>query len=95
MDERANGVMETSKRSPAAEARELEEEVDTIRDELGDLVGELDRRRHRATTPLLIGAAAVVASTTVVAGVLLWRQASARRRLTAMGYVRDLLFGKT
>jgi len=56
MDERKDGVAPHDGTSPRRAAGELEAEVDAIRVDLGALVGELDRRRHRARTPLLIAA---------------------------------------
>jgi hypothetical protein len=90
MDQRADGLVANSKDvDPEAQARDLEQEVDAIRDELGDLVGELDRRRHRAAKPVMLGAAAVAASAGALAGFLLWRRHA--RSKTAFGFVRDLL----
>lgn len=40
-------------------AEHLQEEVESARDDLGDLVGELDRRRHRAAKPIVVGAIAL------------------------------------
>ena len=90
MDQRTNGVEAAAKDiDPEAQARDLEQEVDAIRDELGDLVGELDRRRHRAAKPVMLGAAAAAASATALAAFLLWRRHA--RSKTAFGFVRDLL----
>jgi len=63
----------------AANPEELEARVDSIRDNLGELVAELDRRRHRAVKPLVIGAIAAVGLT--VGGVLLWRRGRKSSRL--------------
>ncbi|HEX4406538.1 MAG TPA: hypothetical protein VH560_16985 [Polyangia bacterium] len=49
----------------------MEANVEAIRDDLGGLVGELDRRRHRAAKPLAIGAVAVVSLG--IGGYVLWR----------------------
>jgi hypothetical protein len=74
---------------PKSQVREVEQEVEAIRDELGDLVGELDRRRHRAAKPLMLGAAAAAASAAALAGFLLWRRHAKSK--TVFGLVRDLL----
>ena len=89
MDKRTDGVVENKDISPEAQARDLEQQVDAIRDELGDLVSELDRRRHRAAKPLMLGAAAVVLGAAALAGVLKWRRRA--RSNTALGLVRELL----
>jgi len=89
MDQRTDGVVETKEISPEAQARDLEQEVDAIRDELGGLVGELDRRRHRAGKPLMLGAAALAVGAAAFAGIVMWRRRA--RSNTAMGFVRELL----
>jgi hypothetical protein len=67
--------------SPEREAERLEERVDAIRGDLGSLVSELERRRHRAGRPLLVVASATLALAAVGAGGLLyWRHR--RRRST-------------
>jgi hypothetical protein len=81
--------VETKDLSPEAQARDLEQEVDAIRDELGGLVGELDRRRHRAGKPALLGAAALAIGAAALAGIVMWRRRA--RSNTAMGFVRELL----
>jgi hypothetical protein len=88
MDQRANGVRETDDISPEAQARDLEQEVDAIRDELGGLVGELDRRRHRAGKPAMLGALAVAVGAAAVAGIVLWRRRA--KSNTATGFLREL-----
>lgn len=71
--------------NPAPDARELEQQVDAIRDELGDLVGELDRRRHRAAKPMAVAGLALAAAGLTVAGVLVWRRRrEAHRTLLAL-----------
>jgi ElaB/YqjD/DUF883 family membrane-anchored ribosome-binding protein len=67
---------------PAEKAERLEKDIEDIRDNLGNLVGELDHRRKEAFDirlqlrrhpwPLAIGAVAVVG---LVAGGLIWRHA--------------------
>ena len=88
MDQRTDGVVATSDLGAEAQARDLEQEVDAIRDELGGLVGELDRRRHRAGKPALLGAAALAVGAAAFAGVVMWRRRA--RANTAMGFVREL-----
>lgn len=62
-----------------ATARNLEEKADAIRDDLGELVGELDRRRHRAVKPIGIAAVALVG---VVVGSVVFFQIRRRRTAT-------------
>jgi hypothetical protein len=57
--------------SAERQAEHLQEEVEAARDDLGDLVGELDRRRHRATKPIVVGAIAV--AVVGVGSYVLWR----------------------
>ena len=63
---------------PETEAQRLEEKVEAIRDNLGGLVGELDRRRHRLTAtarsalPYVAGAVAAVGL--AITGALAWRR---------------------
>jgi hypothetical protein len=57
-------------------AEHLQAEVEAARDDLGDLVGELDRRRHRAAKPLVVGAIAVLA--VGLGGYLWWRARRSR-----------------
>jgi hypothetical protein len=67
--------------------RDLEQEIGEIRDELGGLVGELDRRRHEALDwrlqvrrhrrGIAIAAGATIAA---VAGVVMLRRSLRRRR---------------
>jgi hypothetical protein len=78
--------------------RDLEREIDEIRDELGGLVGELDRRRHdvldwrlqlrrhRREMRLVLGAALALA----IGGVAL-RRALRRRRERPVAHARSLL----
>ncbi|HEY2901361.1 MAG TPA: hypothetical protein VGL59_12345 [Polyangia bacterium] len=68
---------------------QLEQNVDAIRDDLGDLVGELDRRRHRATRPLLIGAA-VIGGLLIAGGVAFFIR-DRRRRPTRLGMLRQAI----
>ena len=62
--------------------RELESDVERLRDELDAVVGELDRRRHRALQLRrhagLVTAAGTVALLLAVVGIARWR--SSRRR---------------
>jgi hypothetical protein len=70
---------------------DLEQEVDAIRDDLGELVGELDRRRHRATKPVLIGTAAVAATALAFTGLVMWRRhVASRTRHPALEFVRAI-----
>ena len=89
MDKRTDGLVETNEPSAEAQARDLEQEVDAIRDELGGLVGELDRRRHRAAKPAMLGAAALAVGAAAFAGIVMWRRRA--RSNTAMGFIRELL----
>jgi hypothetical protein len=57
--------------SPAEQAEKLEATVEAARDDLGELVSELDRRRHRATKLVPIGAIAI--AVLGVGGYVLWR----------------------
>ena len=63
----------------------LQAEVEAARDDLGDLIGELDRRRHRAMKPLVVSAIAV--AVVGVGGYIWWRlrrsRPAARRELFA------------
>lgn len=84
MDKREAGVGEPeAAEDPARLADELERRIEVIRDDLGGLVGELDRRRHRVGKPLAIGAAALAA--VAVGGIVLW-QLRRRRRRHSLGY---------
>ena len=90
MDQRTDGLVATDTSKPE-DVNGLEQEVDAIRDELGELVGELDRRRHRATKPALIGTAAIAAAAVAVAGLVMWRRhVAARSRNPALDFVRAL-----
>ena len=53
------------------QAEHLQAEVEEAREELGALVGELDRRRHRAMKPLAVAAVAV--AVVGVGSYVLWR----------------------
>jgi hypothetical protein len=102
VDERTGGVMGTRMASDATDggspegaadsedqAERLEEKVDAIRDNLGNLVGELDRRRHRAMKPLMIGVA-VMGGLAIAGGIayLVWRR---RRRPSRLNRVLQSL----
>jgi len=90
MDQRTDGLVATSTSEPG-DVNGLEQEVDAIRDELGELVGELDRRRHRATKPALMGIAAVATAAVAVTGFVMWRRhVAARARNPALDFVRAL-----
>jgi len=94
MDKRTAGVNEERNKptDPAVEAERLEEKVEAIRDNLGGLVGELDRRRHRLTVagkralPYVAGVAGTAALG--ITGALIWRRRNrpsrARRMLAAL-----------
>jgi hypothetical protein len=65
--------------APDRDPQELEERVDAIRGDLGSLVSELERRRHRAGRPLLIVASTTLALAALGAGGLLyWRHLRGR-----------------
>ncbi|HVU52275.1 MAG TPA: hypothetical protein VHL80_16390 [Polyangia bacterium] len=67
------------------EAERLEERADAIRGDLGALVSELDRRRHRARKPLFIAASAGGLAAVAAGAFLLWRRGRRRRtRLQAL-----------
>jgi hypothetical protein len=80
MDKRTAGVNDERSKpaDPAVEAERLEEKVEAIRANLGGLVGELDRRRHRLTAagkrvlPYAAGVAGAAALAMV--GALIWRR---------------------
>jgi hypothetical protein len=59
------------KKDPDKAVTELEQKADALREELGDLVGELDKRRHRAIKPVVVAAAAF--GLVCVAGFVVWR----------------------
>ena len=75
MGEGTPGV-EAKASAPDEAVHRLEDRAGEIRQNLGDLVDELDHRRHRLTKPLVIGAVALVALS--LGGVILWRRT--RRR---------------
>ena len=79
MDEGTPGV-EAKASAPDEAVQRLEERAGEIRENLGELVDELDHRRHRATEPLVVGAVALVALS--LGGVILWRMT--RRRPARM-----------
>jgi hypothetical protein len=57
--------------SAEQQAEHLQAEAEAARDELEDLVGELDRRRHRAAKPIVAG---VIALAVVgIGSYVLWR----------------------
>jgi len=81
-----NGVTITRKPDPVPETpAQLENDIEEIRNHLGDVAGELDRRRHRLfdlrgqvrkrAKPIAIGAAALAA---MGLGLLWWRSRSRR-----------------
>jgi hypothetical protein len=80
MDKGTAGVKENRNNpaDPAAEAERLEERVEAIRDNLGGLVSELDRRRQRLTAagkralPYAAGVAGAIGL--AVTGALIWRR---------------------
>jgi hypothetical protein len=57
--------------SAEQQAAHFQAEVESARDDLGDLVGELDRRRHRAAKPIVVGA--IAAAVVGVGSYVLWR----------------------
>jgi hypothetical protein len=61
--------------SAATKTERLEDKVEAIRDDLGDLVGELDRRRHRAVKPLVVSASIVALG---IGGYVVWRLTHSR-----------------
>jgi hypothetical protein len=103
MDEGAFGMTTTGNddsaevkaESPPETPAQLEEEIEGIRNHLSDVVGELDRRRHRLldvpghirrnAKPIVVGTAALVA---LGAGLWWWR---ARRQQTVAGRMGSLL----
>jgi len=66
----------SSAESAEQQAEHLQAEVEAARDDLGDLVGELDRRRHRAARPLVVGA--IVAAVVGIGGYVWWRTRRSR-----------------
>ena len=83
----ANNIDPAADDSADAQADKLEEKVEAAREDLGDLVGELDRRRHRAMKPLAIGAIAV--TVVGVGAYVAWRLL--RSRPSRMQRVRQAL----
>jgi len=73
--------------SPDAEARRLEEKANALRENVDELVSELDRRRHRAIRtylrPTLIGVAIAGVAALATLAVLAWRSAGRRSSRTA------------
>jgi hypothetical protein len=87
MGERAPGLMSTNGVTPREDARRLEGEIAKIREDLGALVAELDRRRHELTDVKLQvrrhPREAAIAAVTVVgatAGIVWLAVLRARRR---------------
>jgi hypothetical protein len=85
------------------DAREIEQEITTLRDELGDLVGELDRRRREAFDlrlqarrhPLAASAAGLALAALLGGSIaLLVRGARRRRRLSYQMRQLGLAFGR-
>ena len=80
MDQGTPGVKEENNINPDPEdeAQRLEEKVEALRDNLGGLVSELDRRRHRLTAAgkraLPYAAGVAGAAALAVTGALIWRR---------------------
>jgi hypothetical protein len=72
--------VEAKASAPDEAVHRLEERAGEIRENLGELVDELDHRRQRWTKPLVVGAVALVALS--LGGVILWRMT--RRRPSRM-----------
>jgi hypothetical protein len=76
-----------ARRPAGTEARVLEDQIHRIRDELDEMVGELDRRRHDALDVRLqvrrhaglVAVVGVVVATVAIGGVIAWT-ASRRRQ---------------
>ena len=79
MDEGTPGV-EAKASAPAEGVNRLEERAGEIRENLSELVDELDHRRHRLTKPLVVAVIALVGLS--LGGVILWRRT--RRRPSRM-----------
>jgi len=75
MDEGTPGV-EAKASAPDEAVHRLEERAGEIRENLSELVDELDHRRHRLTKPLVVGAVALVGL--ALGGVILWRRTHRR-----------------
>ena len=92
-DDKQNGVNAHDGGGPPSEtAAQVEEDIEGIRGRLGDIAGELDRRRHRAfdlsgqlVKPLAVGAAALTA---LGLGIWWWRS---RARNSVRGRALALL----
>jgi hypothetical protein len=65
--EMADGVAD-----PERQAERVEGRVEIIRSDLGDLIDELERRRHRSRKPQLMAAVATVVAGLALGGGLLW-----------------------
>jgi hypothetical protein len=76
-----------AEKDPDEAVTELEQKADALREELGDLVGELDKRRHRAVKPAVVVAAAL--GFFCVAGLVMWRVR--RRQPTRIANLRKAL----
>jgi hypothetical protein len=89
-----NGAHSPSDVDPDVAARNLEEKADAIRDHLGDLVGELDRRRHRATPIAITAVVVAIAAGLVIGGAVMHRRrrlASSRLRNMASGWLGNVV----
>jgi hypothetical protein len=84
MDERKDGVAPHVDGRPRRAASELEHDADSIRVDLEDLVGELNRRRRRARKPLLIGATAAGLAGLGLGAFVYARRRARRRRPRAL-----------
>jgi hypothetical protein len=87
----------STKKDGGGHLRELERDIETIRGNLGGLIGELDHRRHEALDVrlqlrrhgLLLGLG-LLAVAGVVTGVVLMRRARKRRRRRLPARLRSL-----
>jgi type VI protein secretion system component VasF len=71
MDEGTPGV-EDKASAPDEALHRLEERAGEIRENLSEMVDELDHRRHRLTKSLVVGAVALIGL--ALGGVILWRR---------------------
>ena len=84
-------------RAAGTEERALEDQIHRIRDELDEMVGELDRRRHDALDVRLqvrrhaglVAVVGVVAATVAIGGVVAWT-ASRRRQERLLARLQQL-----